>query len=108
MNELIFAQVPLWQYLIFTSILFGLGIAGVISNKRSLINILFSIEIMLLSVNLNFIAFSKSLGDITGQIFTIFILAVAAAEAAVGLAIVMIFFRKNHSIDIEQPTKLKG
>ena len=77
-------------------------------NKKSIINILFSIEIMLLSVNLNFIAFAKMLQDVTGQIFVIFILTIAAAEAAIGLAILVLFFRSKKSIDIDKTKELRG
>lgn len=96
------------HFLIFTSILFLVGICGIMINKKSIINILFSIEIMLLSVNLNFVAFSKMLQDITGQIFVIFILTIAAAEAAIGLAILILFFRNKKNIDIGETKELRG
>ena len=96
------------HFLIFTSILFLIGICGIMINKKSIINILFSIEIMLLSVNLNFVAFSKMLQDITGQIFVIFILTIAAAEASIGLAILILFFRNKKNIDIDETKELRG
>ncbi len=96
------------HFLIFTSILFLVGICGIMINKKSIINILFSIEIMLLSVNLNFVAFSKMLQDITGQIFVIFILTIAAAEAAIGLAILILFFRNKKNISIDETKELRG
>jgi NADH-quinone oxidoreductase subunit K len=96
------------HFLIFTSILFLIGICGIMINKKSIINILFSIEIMLLSVNLNFVAFSKMLQDITGQIFVIFILTIAAAEAAIGLAILILFFRNKKNISIDETKELRG
>jgi NADH-quinone oxidoreductase subunit K len=96
------------HFLIFTSILFLVGICGIMINKKSIINILFSIEIMLLSVNLNFVAFSKMLQDITGQIFVIFILTIAAAEASIGLAILILFFRNKKNISIDETKELRG
>ncbi|WP_236870131.1 NADH-quinone oxidoreductase subunit NuoK [Candidatus Bandiella numerosa] len=96
------------HFLIFTSILFLIGICGIMINKKSIINILFSIEIMLLSVNLNFVAFSKMLQDITGQIFVIFILTIAAAEASIGLAILILFFRNKKNISIDETKELRG
>ena len=99
--HLIVCNVAINHYLVFTTMLFLIGICGIMINKKNMINILFSIEIMLLSANLNFIAFSKMLNDVTGQIFNIFILTIAAAKAAVGLAIIVLFFRSKKSITIE-------
>ena len=107
-NNLLIGDVSMNYFLIFTSILFLIGICGIMINKKSIINILFSIEIMLLSVNLNFIAFAKMLQDITGQIFVIFILTIAAAEAAIGLAILVLFFRSKKSINIDKTKDLRG
>lgn len=107
-NNLLIDNVSIGHFLIFSATLFVIGICGIMINKKSIINILFSIEIMLLSVNLNFIAFSKIWIDITGQIFSIFILTVAAAEAAIGLAILVLFFRNNSDISIDRIKKLKG
>ncbi|MSO14071.1 NADH-quinone oxidoreductase subunit NuoK [Rickettsiales endosymbiont of Trichoplax sp. H2] len=107
-NNLLIDNVPIGHFLIFSATLFVIGICGIMINKKSIINILFSIEIMLLSVNLNFIAFSKIWIDITGQIFSIFILTVAAAEAAIGLAILVLFFRNKSDISIDRIKKLKG
>ena len=107
-NNLLIDNVSIGHFLIFSATLFVIGICGIMINKKSIINILFSIEIMLLSVNLNFIAFSKIWIDITGQIFSIFILTVAAAEAAIGLAISLLFFRNNNDISIDRIKKLKG
>jgi NADH-quinone oxidoreductase subunit K len=92
----------------FSVALFLIGMIGIMINKKSIISILFSIEIMLLSVNLNFVAFSRLLNDINGQIFSIFILTVAAAEMAIGLAILILFFRNKKSIDIEISKELRG
>ena len=101
-------NVGLFQFLIVSTILFVIGLCGIFLNKRNLIVILMSIELMLLSVNLNFVIFSNHLGDLVGQIFTVFILTVAAAEAAIGLAILVIFYRRHFSIAVDDVSKLKG
>ena len=88
--------------------LFVLSIAGIIINRRNLILLLMCIELMLLSVNINFVAFSHFLGDISGQVFVFFILTVAAAEAAIGLAILVVLFRNRHTINVEDLDSLKG
>ena len=85
-----------------------IGVVGIFLNRKNIIILLMAIELMLLAVNMNFIAFSYYLGDIAGQIFVFFILTVAAAEAAIGLAIIIIVFRNNRSIDVEDINKLKG
>ncbi|MBF0460183.1 MAG: NADH-quinone oxidoreductase subunit NuoK [Magnetococcales bacterium] len=94
--------------LILSALLFTMGVMGIFLNRRNVIIILMSIELILLSVNVNFVAFSHYNGDITGQIFTFFVLAVAAAEAAIGLAILVSFFRNRATIDVEQIDSLKG
>ncbi len=96
------------HYLILSAIVFTIGICGIFLNRKNVIIILMSIELMLLAVNINFVTFSVYLKDLTGQIFTIFILTVAAAEAAIGLAILVIFYRKKGSIAIEDVSELKG
>lgn len=96
------------EFLIVAALLFGLGIAGIILNRKNLIVILMSIELILLAVNTNFIAFSYFLGNLTGQIFVFFVLTVAAAEAAIGLAILVIFYRKHASIEVQDLDELKG
>lgn len=96
------------DYLILGAILFCLGIAGVILNRKSIITIIMSIELILLSVNFNFISFSQFSNNITGQVFVFFILTVAAAETAIGLAILVVNFRRSNSIFIEDLNKLKG
>ena len=101
-------SIGLHHYLILSAVLFTLSIAGIFINRRNLILLLMCIEIMLLSVNFNFIAFSRYLGDETGQIFVFFILTVAAAEAAIGLAILVVFFRNQGSIAVEEINNLKG
>ena len=97
-----------FNFLILSSLLFSVGFLGIFINRKNLITILMSIELMLLSANINFIGFSNLLGDLSGQIFSLFILVVAAAEAAIGLAILTIFFKKTSSISIDNISKLKG
>jgi len=90
------------------AILFLIGVFGIFVNRKNIITILMSIELMLLAVNINFVAFSAELNDLSGQIFTLFILTVAAAEAAIGLAILVCFFRNNHSIAVDDVSVMKG
>lgn len=101
-------EIGLIHYLTLASILFTIGIFGIFLNRKNVIIILMSIELMLLAVNINFIAFSSFLNDISGQVFTMFILTVAAAEAAIGLAILVSFFRNKGSIAVEDISALKG
>ena len=96
------------HFLFLSAILFTLGVLGIFLNKKNVIIILMSIELILLSVNINFVAFSVYLNDLSGQIFAMFILTVAAAEAAIGLAILVVFFRNLGSIEVQQINKLKG
>lgn len=96
------------EFLMVAAILFGLGIAGMIINRKNIIVLLMSIELMLLAVNTNFIAFSHFHGNNTGQIFVFFILTVAAAEAAIGLAIMVVLFRKINTIAVDRLSDLKG
>jgi len=96
------------HYLILSSLLFSLGTLGVFLNRRHVINILMSIELILLAVNVNFVAFSAELKDLSGQVFSLFILTVAAAEAAIGLAILVVYFRNRQTIDIDDATQMKG
>ncbi|MEQ8510522.1 MAG: NADH-quinone oxidoreductase subunit NuoK [Rhodospirillaceae bacterium] len=100
--------VSLAHFLTVAAILFTLGIFGIFLNRKNLIVILMSIELMLLAVNINFVAFSAYLGDLVGQIFTMLVLTVAAAEAAIGLAIVVVFYRSHRSIAVEDINELKG
>ena len=95
-------------YLIIAAILFGLGLAGIVINRRNLIALLMCIELILLAVNTNLIAFSHYHHDIAGQIFVFFILAIAAAEAAIGLAILMVLFRHRGTISVAAMDRLKG
>ena len=96
------------HYLVLAAILFVIGIFGVFLNKKNIIIILMSIELMLLAVNINFVAFSSYLNDIMGQIFSLLILTVAAAEAAIGLAILVIYFRNKGSISVDDINEMKG
>lgn len=101
-------MVPLSYYLIFAAILFAIGLIGVVANRSNVIVLLMCIELLLLAANTNFIAFSQYLSQLSGHIFVFFILTVAAAEAAIGLAIVMLVYRHRQAIDIERINQLKG
>ena len=96
------------HYLILSSLIFFLGVVGIFLNRKNVINILMSIELILLGVNTNFIAFSYFSSDLIGQIFSLFVLTVAAAEAAIGLAILVVYFRNKGSIDVKDVNVLKG
>jgi NADH-quinone oxidoreductase subunit K len=100
--------ITLGHYLSLGGILFALSVIGIFMNRRNLIVLLMAIELMLLAVNLNFIAFSHYLGDMAGQVFVFFILTVAAAESAIGLAILVVLFRNRASINVEELDELKG
>src|ERR687885_965260 len=100
--------VGLAHYLMVSAILLVLGIFGIFLNRKNVIVILMSVELILLSVNLNFVAFSAWLNDLAGQVFAMFVLTVAAADAAIGLAIVVIYFRNTGSIEVEDISTLKG
>ena len=102
------SQPTLSHYLILGAILFAISVIGIFLNRRNVLIMLMAIELMLLAVNLNFIAFSRFLGDSAGQVFVFFILTVAAAESAIGLAILVLLFRNIGSIDIEEMGRLKG
>jgi len=96
------------HYLVLAAILFSLSVAGIFINRKSVILLLMCIELMLLAVNFNFIAFSRMLDDNLGQVFVFFILTVAAAEAAIGLAILVVLFRNTRTIDVDELDRLKG
>jgi NADH-quinone oxidoreductase subunit K len=102
------SQPTLTHYLVLGAILFAISVIGIFLNRRNVLIMLMAIELMLLAVNLNFIAFSRFLGDSAGQVFVFFILTVAAAESAIGLAILVLLFRNIGSIDVEELGKLKG
>ena len=101
-------EIGISHYLTVSAILFVLGVFGIFLNRKNVIVILMSIELILLSVNINLVAFSSFLGDLTGQIFTMFVLTVAAAEAAIGLAILVVFFRNRGTIAVEDVNVMKG
>ena len=101
-------MLSLSHYLILSAVLFSIAMAGIFLNRKNLIVLLMSIELMLLAVNFNFIAFSQYLGDTAGQIFVFFVLTVAAAESAIGLAIMVLVFRNRNTINVADLNKLKG
>lgn len=101
-------EIGLSHYLSLAAILFTLGVFGIFLNRKNVIVILMSIELMLLAVNINLVSFSSFLNDLAGQVFAMFVLTVAAAEAAIGLAILVIFFRNRGSIAVEDISTLKG
>jgi NADH-quinone oxidoreductase subunit K len=100
--------ITIGHYLVVAACLFTIGILGIFLNRKNVIVILMSIELMLLAVNINLVAFSQALGDLTGQVFALFILTVAAAEAAIGLAIIVVYFRNRGSIAVEDINMMKG
>ncbi|HEY1838144.1 MAG: NADH-quinone oxidoreductase subunit NuoK [Rhizomicrobium sp.] len=101
-------EVGLGNYLVLAAILFTIGVLGIFLNRKNVIVILMSIELILLSVNINFVAFSSFLGDLVGQVFALFVLTVAAAEAAIGLAILVTYYRNRGSIAVEDVDLMKG
>lgn len=101
-------MIPVNEYLILGALLFGLSLVGIMLNRRNIILLLVCVELMLLAVNSNFIAFSHYYQDISGQVFVFFILTVAAAEAAIGLAIVLLLYRNRGTIDVDKMNHLKG
>ena len=101
-------MLTLSHFLILGAILFAISIVGIFLNRKNLIIILMSIELMLLAVNVNFVAFSRYLGDAAGQVFVFFILTVAAAETAIGLAILVVLFRNRGTINVDQIDSMKG
>ncbi|HAT51993.1 MAG: NADH-quinone oxidoreductase subunit NuoK [Betaproteobacteria bacterium] len=101
-------MITLSHYLVLGAILFSISIAGIFLNRKNIIIILMSIELMLLAVNINFVAFSHYLGDLSGQVFVFFILTVAAAEAAIGLAILVVLFRNLKTINVDDIGAMKG
>jgi NADH-quinone oxidoreductase subunit K len=101
-------MISLAQLLTLSAVLFAIAVAGVFLNRKNLILLLMCVELLLLAANFNFIAFSRYLGDLNGQIFVFFILTVAAAESAIGLAILVVLFRERRTIDVEDINTLKG
>jgi NADH-quinone oxidoreductase subunit K len=100
--------IGLTPYLTVAAILFAIGVLGIFLNRKNVIVILMSIELILLAVNINFVAFSAALGDLVGQVFALFILTVAAAEAAIGLAILVVYYRNRGTIAVEDVNVMKG
>ena len=101
-------MIGLPHYLLLAGIVFSIAVAGIFLNRKNVIVLLICIELMLLAVNFNFVAFSHYLGDLSGQVFVFFILTVAAAEAAIGLAILVVLFRERRSIDVEELDTMRG
>ena len=101
-------MIGLTHYLVVAAILFALGVLGIVVNRKNLIVMLMAIELILLAVNLNLVAFSAALHDLVGQVFAMFVLTVAAAEAAIGLAILVVYFRNRGSIAVEDVNVMKG
>ena len=101
-------MIGLMHYLAVAAVLFTLGVLGIFLNRRNIILMLMAIELILLAVNINFVAFSAFLGDLVGQVFAMFVLTVAAAEAAIGLAILVIFFRRRGSIAVDDVNRMRG
>jgi len=102
MNIALYESIGVTHYLVVAALLFVIGICGIFLNRKNIITLLMSIELMLLAVNINMVVFSVALQDLVGQVFTVFILTVAAAEAAIGLAILVVFFRNVGSIAVEE------
>lgn len=101
-------MIGLHHYLIVSAILFVTGVLGIFVNRKNIIIILMAIELILLSVNINLVAFSAYLGDMVGQVFAMFVLTVAAGEAAIGLAILVIYFRRNATVAVDDASRMKG
>ena len=101
-------MIPLSHYLVLGAILFSIGVVGIFLNRKNLVVLLMAIELLLLAANMNFIAFSYYLGDLAGQVFVFFILTVAAAESAIGLAILIVVFRNRRTINVQDLDRLQG
>lgn len=108
LNPVLFGVTSINDYVLLATMMFVIGVCGIFLNRKNIITLLMSIELMLLAVNINFVAFSVYLGDLTGQIFSLLVLTVAAAEAAIGLAILVIYFRNRGTIDVDDISSLKG
>ncbi len=108
MEHQFFAHIGIYHYIVLSALIFTIGICGIFLNRKNIITILMAIELILLAVNINFVAFSMYLQDITGQVFALFILTVAAAEAAIGLAILVIYFRNRGSIAVDDVNMMHG
>lgn len=108
MQHIFFGNIGIFHYLAVSTLLFTLGVCGIFLNRKNIITILMSIELILLAVNINFVAFSVRLEDIVGQIFAMLVLTVAAAEAAIGLAILVCYYRNRGSIAVDDVNMMKG
>ena len=108
MDDMLFGHISLMHYLVVSTLLFVIGVCGIFLNRKNIITILMSIELILLAVNINLVTFSVHLGDLTGQIFAMLVLTVAAAEAAIGLAILVVYYRNRGSIDVADVNMMKG
>lgn len=108
MSPILFGSITILHYISLSTLIFVMGVCGIFLNRKNIITILMSIELILLSVNINFVAFSVYLDDLTGQIFTMLVLTVAAAEAAIGLAILVVYYRNRASINVADINTLKG
>ncbi len=106
--SVLYGSITLLDYLVVATLLFVIGVCGIFLNRKNIITILMSIELILLAVNINLVTFSVHLNDLTGQIFAMLVLTVAAAEAAIGLAILVVYYRNRGSIDVEEIRMLKG
>ncbi len=107
-TQVLYGVTTINDYVLLSALLFVIGVCGIFLNRKNIITLLMSIELMLLAVNINFVAFSVYLGDLTGQIFTMLVLTVAAAEAAIGLAILVVYNRNRGTIDVDDISSLKG
>lgn len=108
LSPLLFGTTTIHDFVILAALVFVTGVCGIFLNRKNIITLLMSIELMLLAVNINFVAFSVYLGDLGGQIFALLVLTVAAAEAAIGLAILVVYFRNRGTIDVDDISSLKG
>ena len=108
MEQVLFGHVTLMHFLTLSTLIFVIGVCGIFLNRKNVITIMMSIELILLAVNINLVTFSVYLNDLTGQIFSILILTVAAAEAAIGLAILVVYYRNRGSIEVEEVNMMKG
>ena len=108
LSAILFGTTTISDLVMLAALLFVVGVCGIILNRKNIITLLMSVELMLLAVNINFVSFSVHLRDLTGQIFTMLVLTVAAAEAAIGLAILVVYFRNRGTIDVDDISSLKG
>lgn len=108
MSNTLFGTITIGDFVILSTLLFVIGVCGIFLNRKNIITILMSVELMLLAVNINLVAFSVQMGDLAGQIFALMVLTVAAAEAAIGLAILVAYFRLRGTIDVDDISTLKG